>query len=628
MQGRKRLSGTEENAKRNLAFEQLLNYLKQNRGFDFSGYKRSSLVRRFQKRMQVHSLESFSDYLDYLEVHPEEFSHLFNSILINVTSFFRDANAWDYLAQEVIPRIIAGKPNDEDIIRVWSAGCSSGEEAYTLAIVLAEALGVDQFRTRVKIYATDCDEEALTQARQASYVSKNVQVVPEALRDKYFEPIGDRYVFSHDLRRSVIFGRHDLIQDAPISRIDLLTCRNTLMYFNAETQGRILNKLYFSLDSQGFLFLGKAEMLLTHSNLFRPVDLPNRIFAKVPSGSFRDRALVMPQVEDRTISARFPQHLRLREVAFDSLPVAQIILDSDSNLLLANEQARILFSLSLQDLGRPFQDLEVSYRPVDLRSPIQTAHAEHRSIMLPNVERHFANGKTQNLEMCVTPLYDSEKNTIGIGITFTDITHFIRLQNDLQRTSQELDTAYEELQSTNEELETTNEELQSTVEELETTNEELQSTNEELETMNEELQSTNEELQTINQELHQRTDELNRANAFQYSILAGLRSAAIVIDRQFKIVTWSRKAEELWGVRSEEAQGQSLFGLDIGLPIQELRSPIQRCLAGEADVQELFLPATNRRGRSINCRITVTPLLNLEGDYQGTILLMEEFMPN
>jgi two-component system, chemotaxis family, CheB/CheR fusion protein len=399
------------------------------------------------------------------------------------------------------------------------------------------------------------------------------------------------------------------------------------MYFNAETQARILNKLYFSLDSQGFLFLGKAEMLLTHSNLFRPIDLPNRIFTKMPSRNLRDLLPLMPQVEARSFSVRFAQHNRLRESAFDSSPVAQIIIDSDSILLFANEQARMLFSLSIKDLGRPFQDLELSYRPVDLRSPIQAASTEHRSIVFPNVERHFPNGKTQNLEVSVTPLYDGEKTAIGIGIAFTDITHFVRLQNDLQRTSQELDTAYEELQSANEEMETTNEELQSTIEELETTNEELQSTNEELETMNEELQSTNEELQTINQELLQRTDELNKASAFQHSILAGLGSAAIVIDRQFHILTWSRQAEELWGLRSEEVQGQSLFSLDIGLPVQELRSPIQECFTGEADAQELVLAATNRRGRSINCHIIITPLLNLESDCQGAILLMEESPP-
>lgn len=607
-------------------FEQLLTYLKQNRGFDFSGYKRSSLMRRFQRRMQVHNLESFNSYLDYLEIHPEEFNHLFNSILINVTSFFRDPSAWDYLEQEVLPPMIAAKPNDS-AIRVWSAGCSSGEEAYTLAILLAEALGEQQFRARVKIYATDCDEEALAQARQASYTAKAIQVIPEVLRDKYFEQIGDRYVFRHNLRRSVIFGRHDLIQDAPISRIDLLTCRNTLMYFDAETQARILSKLYFSLHNQGFLFLGKAEMLLTHASLFRPIDLPNRVFAKVPSLGFRDRLFMNPPAENRVFSDSFAQHIRLREAAFDSSQVAQIIIDSDTNLLLANEQARSLFSLSIKDLGRPFQDLELSYRPVDLRSPMQTASAENRSIIFPNVERHFANGKTQNLEVCVTPLYNSEKNTIGIGISFTDITHFIRLQTDLQRTSQELDTAYEEMQSTNEELETTNEELQSTIEELETTNEELQSTNEELETMNEELQSTNEELQTINQELHQRTDELNKANAFQHSILAGLQAAAIVVDLQFNITIWSRRAEELWGLRSDEVQGKSLFSLDIGLSVQELRSPIQMCLSGESEAKKLVLPATNRRGRSISCQIIVTPLLSLDGDCQGAILLMEEFPP-
>jgi two-component system CheB/CheR fusion protein len=166
-------------------FEALLEYLKSNRGFDFTGYKRPSLVRRITRRMQMVSVESFAEYQDYLEVHPEEFAALFNTILINVTSFFRDPPAWDYLAGEVIPRIAANAA-DEESIRVWSAGCASGQEAYTLAMVLAEALGVQRCRQRVKIYATDVDEEALEQARGASYRAQQVKDIPPRLRDKYF----------------------------------------------------------------------------------------------------------------------------------------------------------------------------------------------------------------------------------------------------------------------------------------------------------------------------------------------------------------------------------------------------------------------------------------------------------
>jgi two-component system CheB/CheR fusion protein len=179
-------------------FEELLEYVKHSRGFDFTGYKRSSLQRRVSKRMQTLKLEHFSDYLDYLEVHPEEFVRLFNTILINVTAFFRDLPAWECLSTVVIPRIVADK-RPQQAIRVWSAGCASGEEAYTLAIVLAEALGVEDFRQRVKIYATDVDEEALGQARQASYSAKDLQLIATALQTKYFEPIGNRFVFRPDI---------------------------------------------------------------------------------------------------------------------------------------------------------------------------------------------------------------------------------------------------------------------------------------------------------------------------------------------------------------------------------------------------------------------------------------------
>src|SRR3954468_24353203 len=260
-------------------FETLLAYLKESRGFDFTGYKRSSIMRRVVRRMNQVAVTGYLDYLDYLQVHPEEFTALFNTILINVTAFFRDTDAWDYLRGEVLKQLLDAKPPDSTI-RVWSAGCASGEEAYSLAIVLAEIMGLEAFRQRVKIYATDVDEEQLQEARQAAYSEQQVEAVPPDLLELYFESSGGRHVFRKDLRRSVIFGRNDLVQDAPISRIDLLLCRNTLMYFTAETQARVLARFHFALTAAGVLFLGKAEMLLSHSALFAPIDLRRRTFRK------------------------------------------------------------------------------------------------------------------------------------------------------------------------------------------------------------------------------------------------------------------------------------------------------------------------------------------------------------
>ena len=192
--------------------EPLLAYLKATRGFDFTAYKRSSLMRRIQKRLQALSVGSYDQYQTYLDAHPEEFGLLFNTILINVTSFFRDPEAWSFVASQIVPRVIASG-RAESAIRVWSTGCASGEEAYTLAIILAEQLGVEQFRRRVKIYASDVDEDALMQARHAIYTAAQVQDVPAELLSRYFERVDDRYLFNKDVRRSIIFGRLDLVQE-------------------------------------------------------------------------------------------------------------------------------------------------------------------------------------------------------------------------------------------------------------------------------------------------------------------------------------------------------------------------------------------------------------------------------
>jgi len=261
------------------AFEALLDLLRRARGFDFTGYKRTSLERRFRRRMDTIGCKRYSDYLDYLEVHPDEYPELFDTLLINVTEFFRDAPAWEHLREEVLPPLLS-ETADGDSVRVWSAGCASGEEAYTAAMVLAELLGEETFRERVKIYATDIDEDALGTARLATYSGKAMGSVPDELRQRYFEPVDARYAFRKDLRRNVILGRNNLVQDAPISRLDLLICRNTLMYFNAETQGRILRHFHFALRDEGVLMLGKSEMMVAQRDLFRPTDISKRVFRR------------------------------------------------------------------------------------------------------------------------------------------------------------------------------------------------------------------------------------------------------------------------------------------------------------------------------------------------------------
>jgi two-component system, chemotaxis family, CheB/CheR fusion protein len=597
--------------------EALLDFVKRNRGFDFTGYKRTSLERRVRKRMEEVGCGTYAEYLDHLEVHQDEFAFLFNTILINVTAFFRDAPTWEYLRNTVIPNLVASRPDDAPL-RVWCAGCASGEEAYTIAVLLADVLGESAYRERVKIYATDVDEEALQTARQAAYPAKAVEPVPRASLERYFERYDSRYVFRQDLRRTVIFGRNDLVQDAPISRIDLLVCRNTLMYFNAETQGQILRRFNFGLDPEGVLVLGKSEMLITHGDLFQPLDLKRRVFRKVATGTQRERMhFAAPG------AAPVRAHSSLRDSALDAGPVPQVVVDGDSRLAAVNEAARALFALKPSDIGRPLQDLELSYRPVELRSHLDRLRADGQQVMLDGV-RWAADGKGEPrvLDVRLAPLaVDGEAQ--GASITYVDVTDGQRLRDELERSKRDLEQAYEELQSTVEELETTNEELQSTNEELETTNEELQSTNEELETMNEELQSTNEELETINDELRVRTLELDEVNAFLETILASMGLAVAVLDARQTVRVWNRHAEDLWGLRVDEAAEQHFLGLDIGLPVDQLRASIRAALQGADGRSEVTLEATNRRGRSISCVVTTLPLVVGADEVTGVILLME-----
>jgi two-component system CheB/CheR fusion protein len=274
-------------------------------------------------------------------------------------------------------------------------------------------------------------------------------------------------------------------------------------------------------------------------------------------------------------------------------------------------------------LGRPLQDLEVSYRPVDLRSSIDEAHARREVVQLRDVAWPAVGGEPRYFNVQVTPVVDAAETSLGSKIIFTDVTRQHQLQEELERSRQELETAYEELQSTNEELETTNEELQSTVEELETTNEELQSTNEELETMNEELQSTNEELETVNDELRQRGTDLSRSNIFLGGILRSVPLGVIVLDEQLQVELWNDVAADLWGLRADEVRGKHFFGLDIGLPMDQLKQPIAGLMRHGDQRFEAEIDAMNRRGRQIRMRVQCVSIGSAEQG-KGIIVLMQE----
>jgi two-component system CheB/CheR fusion protein len=332
---------------------------------------------------------------------------------------------------------------------------------------------------------------------------------------------------------------------------------------------------------------------------------------------------IIPPPHDGRAGHAIVDNMRLREAAYATDTTASLVFDHDGRLIIASDQARLLFHLNDRDIGRPLQDLELSYRPLELRSRFEEAVTARRPVPVKEVPWPSPAGEQRFFDVQIIPLADSNDVLLGVKATFVDVTRFRKLQEELQQSHQELETAYEELQSTNEERETANEELQSTNEELETTNEEIQSTNEELETMNEELHSTNEELQATNDQLRERSDELAQTNAFLRSILSSMNIAVVVVDREMRVRAWNEHAHEMWGLRANEAIGQHFLALDIGLPVDRLRQTVKAALGGDCDGTEV-ISATNRRGRQINCRIKCVPVQVDGNGVTGVILMMDE----
>ncbi|GJD20766.1 hypothetical protein RIVM261_057220 [Rivularia sp. IAM M-261] len=302
-------------------FEALLNYLKEDLCCDLTIYKRLTVVRRFKHRMLELKINSYTDYLEYLKNHPQEYLHLSNTVFINFSSFFRDRDSWGYIANDIIPKILTNKQSKEPI-KVWSAGCASGQEAYTIAILLAEILGIEQYLERVQIFATDIDKDALLQARQGCYNQLEVADINSYLLLKYFDKKFENneqyYIINFNLRRKIIFGHHDLAKNAPMSKIDLLICRNVLIYLNSETQTSVFVRFHFALNHNGFLFLGNTESLVKSEDIFSLINLKHRIFAKGENLTLQQHLLIIPttQRKKKVITSNSTDETQICKTAF------------------------------------------------------------------------------------------------------------------------------------------------------------------------------------------------------------------------------------------------------------------------------------------------------------------------
>lgn len=455
----------------NPEFEALLDYLKHSRGCDLTGYKRSTLMRRFQHRMQSINMNSYQSYRQHLQSAPSECLALLDDVLINVTTFFRDRDAWVTLANEIIPKIIASNQPDEPI-RVWSAACASGQEVYSLIILFAEALGIEFCLQRVRFYATDVDEDALLQARRAIYQPRDVTEIPPSLLEKYFEQTEQGYVFHPQLRRAIIFGHHNLAFDPPMSKIDLLVCRNALMYFNPDTQANILIRFHFALKNNGFLFLGNAETLITKRQIFTPINLKHRIFAKGLKLGVDEHLQISPRTHKKPAVDVLATRVHRWQTAFETSPFAQLAVDSNSCLMIANEQANGLFGLTLNDVGRPLRSLKPG-EILGLCTSIKQVNSDFRPVTLQKVEWRTPTNTTY-FDIFITPVFSSDGHLQGMNLTFTDVTDNKQLEKRLEQANRELARVSQTLNETKAMLEITYAELESTQQELETVHQQMQ----------------------------------------------------------------------------------------------------------------------------------------------------------
>ncbi|MEW6219159.1 MAG: CheR family methyltransferase [Thermodesulfobacteriota bacterium] len=555
------------------ALNEVLSLLRFRTKHDFRGYKKTTLFRRILRRLSINRLEGLQEYLDFLRTTPQEIDLLKKDLLINVTSWFRDQEAWQQLEAEVIPRLFE-RPEKEEPVRAWIAGCATGEEAYSLAILFHEYLeGAGQSRV-VQIFATDVDQEALEIARQGSY-SRNIENEVDAKRlSRFFDQQEGAFRVKKRLRESVIFALHNLIADPPFSRLDLICCRNLLIYLDTEVQQRILPLFHFALREGGFLFLGPSETTSQAQHLFRTVSKKWRLYKRIGS-AIAVNALQLPSPREET-GQLFGQELQTPAVAgtFKLAETARRVLLEryvPASVLIDRKGRALYFHGShekylVQPAGEPttnILDMAREGLKTRLRGAVQQAADSEQEIVAAGVRLRLGD-RYQPVRITVLPFQRPHQAEGLLLVTFedeerpqADIEGRQPCEGDVESVVKQLE---EELHATIGDLETSNEELRSSNEEILSMNEELQSSNEELETSKEELQSINEELTTLNAQLAGKIQDLEEAHADLDNLMRSTQIACLFLDEELRIKRFTAAAATIF----------SLLPTDCSRPLADL----------------------------------------------------------
>ncbi|MGB3223917.1 MAG: chemotaxis protein CheB [Desulforhopalus sp.] len=567
----------------------LMVLLRKYTGYDFSEYKKNTLHRRINRRLAVHKMKGINEYIAYAEENPSDLEGLAKDMLISVTSFFRDQQAFDAL-RKIIPDLVKDK-HDNEPVRVWVPGCATGEEAYSLAILFAEYYGEAFGNIDLQFYATDIDVDVVSQARKGIYPAATLESVDKKIIDKYFIQDNGHYRIVKSIRDQIVFAKQDIVSDPPFSRLDLITCRNLLIYFEASLQDRIINMFHFVLNAKGVLFLGKSESVSRCADLFQPISKKWRILQRIETANaFVKSYQATPPLRyalnnslstPRNKVGPSPQETLNNTITNVFGPPA-VLINSKMELIYARGNASKYFQIGEGDIGLSALELARPEIRSILRTSIYKAQREHQAVINRKIRVQLPEKVDLYINLHVHPI-DSEGVPDGfLLVAFEEEPinesdkhdEIIDRQNSRDQRivdlEHELAAVYERLQTTVEELETSNEELQSLNEELQSANEELQSTNEEMETSNEELQASNEELSTLNDELQARSAELARANSDLENVFKRLIIPLIVIDKEMKIRLFTPSANTIFNLMPDD-QGQVITNLGTRVTIPNFR---------------------------------------------------------
>lgn len=576
-------SGAEIDSKEKNALEKIIILLRTHTGNDFSLYKKNTLYRRIERRMGIHKIDKIISYVHFLQENQAEINILFKELLIGVTNFFRDPPVWEKLKEQVLPGIIANL-KERTVIRAWVPGCSTGEEAYSLAMVVKEAIEKENPHGGItlQIFATDLDNEAIETARKGLFPANIISDVSPARLSRFFVKTDDGYRINNEIREMIVFAQHNIIMHPPFTKIDLITCRNLLIYMDSELQKKLIGLFYYSLNPEGIMLLGSSETLGSQAPLFTIIDSKLKLYKRSNTNSilelfdfpssFSRAKLTNPEMQ---MPNKLPSNIQS--------PAEQLLLHHFSPpAVLVNENGDILYISGRTGkylepaVGKANMNIFVMLRE-GLRNEFPFAFRKVLTTKGKEVLHHLkvgTNGSSQMLDVIIQWIDKPETLKGTIMVVFSDIYEVYNdkpeacrktinsiKQSELEK---ELEHVRETMQSTLEEMQTSQEELKSANEELQSTNEELQSTNEELTTSKEEMQSLNEELQTVNAELQSKVDDFSRVNNDMKNLLNSTDIATLFLDKELNIRRFTNQTTKIF----------KLIKSDIGRPFTDQTSDL------------------------------------------------------